>query len=345
MDSLIRSSVLAGFHSLATELGGHPAHLLQDCNLNADVALTDDQYLPLGATVALLERSAEELKCPDFALRLSTRQGLSMLGPLAVLARNARTVASAMQSMSEFMHLVIPALKIRLESLSTKPGLRIYIHIDEPGLFHTRQLHELVMGNGQEIIRMLIGGDDDEHALCMHFPHSPLATANTYAAFFGCPIHFQQSFCAVDLPLSIAQREVIGADDQTGRIAAEYLAQNYEVQRNKIEDKVSHLIRRLLPTGYCKLPVIAKQLHIHPKTLQRHLLKSGKVFDAMVDGERQALLQRYLTQPELPLSQITGLLGYADQSGLNRSCRRWFNKTPKQLRREMLAGEAQSSWS
>ncbi len=43
---------------------------------------------------------------------------------------------------------------------------------------------------------------------------------------------------------------------------------------------------------------------------------------------------KYLAEPRLYLVQIAGLLGYAEQSTLNRSCRRWFDKTPRQYRAE-----------
>ena len=44
------------------------------------------------------------------------------------------------------------------------------------------------------------------------------------------------------------------------------------------------------------------------------------------------LAARYLAEPMLHLSQVAGLLGYAEQSTLNRSCRRWFGMTPRQYR-------------
>ena len=52
----------------------------------------------------------------------------------------------------------------------------------------------------------------------------------------------------------------------------------------------------------------------------------------LIDRERRALAARYLAEPGLHLSQIAGLIGYAEQSTLNRSCRRWFGKTPRQYR-------------
>jgi AraC-like DNA-binding protein len=38
----------------------------------------------------------------------------------------------------------------------------------------------------------------------------------------------------------------------------------------------------------------------------------------------------------LEFSHIAGLLGYTEQSALNRSCRRWFGKTPGECRAQHM---------
>jgi len=52
--------------------------------------------------------------------------------------------------------------------------------------------------------------------------------------------------------------------------------------------------------------------------------------------ERRNSAAKYLAEPQLHLAQITALVGYAEQSTFNRSCRRWFGKTPRQYRAELI---------
>jgi AraC-like DNA-binding protein len=52
----------------------------------------------------------------------------------------------------------------------------------------------------------------------------------------------------------------------------------------------------------------------------------------LIERERREQAARYLAEPGLHLNQIAALLGYTEQSTLNRSCRRWFGKTPRQYR-------------
>ncbi|MGB0955837.1 MAG: helix-turn-helix domain-containing protein [Panacagrimonas sp.] len=59
----------------------------------------------------------------------------------------------------------------------------------------------------------------------------------------------------------------------------------------------------------------------------------------IVDAERRKLAIEHLSQSEMRLSQIVGLLGYGNQSALNRSCQRWFGKSPGAVRESIQRGE------
>jgi hypothetical protein len=98
MGSLIRSSVLWGYDDLVRELGGDPEHFLSRFGIPPGVENQEDAFISFDAYVRMLEASADDLRCPDFGLRLSRWQGLDILGPIAVIARNAQTLLGAFRS-------------------------------------------------------------------------------------------------------------------------------------------------------------------------------------------------------------------------------------------------------
>jgi AraC-like DNA-binding protein len=51
-----------------------------------------------------------------------------------------------------------------------------------------------------------------------------------------------------------------------------------------------------------------------------------------VDETRRDMAHRLLLDTDLSLHQVCRQLGYAEQSVLTRSCRRWFNTTPTAYR-------------
>jgi AraC-like DNA-binding protein len=64
---------------------------------------------------------------------------------------------------------------------------------------------------------------------------------------------------------------------------------------------------------------IAEELAQHPRSLQRQLAAEGVRCNDIIGGERRAHAARYLAVPGLHLQQIAGLVGYSEQSALNRS--------------------------
>jgi AraC-like DNA-binding protein len=70
--------------------------------------------------------------------------------------------------------------------------------------------------------------------------------------------------------------------------------------------------------------------------MQRRLAQEGTSFEVIKEEARRDLAQRYLAQPDLSMSQITLLLGYSEQASFGRSCRRWFDLSPRDMRARLL---------
>jgi AraC-like DNA-binding protein len=68
------------------------------------------------------------------------------------------------------------------------------------------------------------------------------------------------------------------------------------------------------------------------KTLQRRLAANGTTFAELVDQTRRDTAHRLLLDTDMSLNQLCRQLGYAEQSVLTRSCKRWFNTTPTAYR-------------
>ena len=92
MESLLRATAMWGFGDLVRGLGADPEQLQRRFGIAPGAEHEDDALITLQAFARMVEACAAELDCPDFALRLSSYQGLHILGPIAVIARNAQTV-------------------------------------------------------------------------------------------------------------------------------------------------------------------------------------------------------------------------------------------------------------
>jgi AraC-like DNA-binding protein len=332
MGSLIRSTTLWGYHELVRELGGDPESFLLRFRIPPGVEREDDAFIAFDAYVRLLEASADNLDCPDFGLRLAQWQGLDILGPIAVIARNAQTVLDGYQSIARYFYVHSPALRLALAPRTEESTLTFIYEVTEPGLVVV-QGYELSMAIAVRITRLLGGPQALPSAIS--FMHDQQGTAAAYDQALGCPVRFGQTWCGFEISEALADLRIESADPETRRIAAKYLESNYVPPTAALSERVAELARRLLPTGQCSVEAIGDQLAMHPRTLQRGLASEGVRCQDLIDQERRHRATRYLAEPGLQLSQIAGLLGYAEQSTFNRSCRRWFGKTPRQYRAEL----------
>src|SRR5262245_56886814 len=328
MGSLIRASAMQGYPELVRELGGNPAEFLARFGVPAGVVRQPDAFISFASLTGMLEATAEELACPDFGLRLSGLQGMEILGPIAVIARNASTVLGGIEAIARFLYIHSPALKLGARP-SSGSGIEFTYVMTEPGVPYT-QGYELSMAIAVRIIHLL-GGPQAGFEV-VSFPHPQQGSDAAYRDALGCPVRFGQTWCGFELSAQMAARRIENADPETQRIATKYLEATYLPASAPLSDRVAELSRRLLPTGQCSAEAIADELAMHPRTLQRRLADEGVRCADIIDRERRAQAARYLAEPGLHLSQIAGLLGYAEQSALNRSCRRWFGKTPRQCR-------------
>jgi len=333
MGSLIRATNLWGFTDLVRELGGDPEELLGRFNIPVAIEQDHDAFVSFRSAAHLVEVTAEELGCPDFALRLSRWQGLDILGPIAVIARNEQTVRDGLLAVARYLYIHSPALKLEIEPSTTGQDLNFNYEITEPGLAQLRQCYELSMANFSRIVGLLAG--PDTHLGLVSLMHEQVGPMSSYEDTLACPVRFGQSRYTFQVPASLAAKPIDSADETTRRIATKYLESEFVPVESTLADQVAALSRALLPVGHCTTEAIAEQLAMHPRTLQRRLAEDGVRCQDIIDVERQRQAVRYLAEPRLYLGQIARMLGFAEQSSLNRACLRWFGKTPRQYRAEL----------
>ena len=63
-----------------------------------------------------------------------------------------------------------------------------------------------------------------------------------------------------------------------------------------------------------------------------HLRSEGATFNAIVKEIRSELAARYLSDPDLSISEVGFLLGYSEPSAFQRAFRSWYSCTPSEFR-------------
>ncbi len=327
--AMVRARALRGYRHLVADLGGDSTRLLRRAGIRVSALDQLTALVSFEAMIDLLESSAAELGCPDFGLRLAERQDLAIVGTLAVAMRYSATVGDALRCASQHLDSYNPAVGFSIGS-SGQPGqVRLDFHVHEhPGGWAQTAEHGL--GLGWRTVSML----SERRCLLrgVWFPHPAQGSAAGYRSRFDAPLSFDAGRAALTLDAADLDRPISGHNSELHDAATHYLDSHTQPRQDSCRAQVRQIIEELLGTGSCSCQQVADTLHIHPRTLQRRLREEGTTFEDIKDQTRRDLAQRYLAHPEVPLTQVTALLDYREQSALGRSVQRWFHTTPGSLR-------------
>jgi AraC-like DNA-binding protein len=326
--SVVRGTALSNYPSLVTELGGDPAGLLRSARVREQDVGNYDAFISFRAAIRAMESAAEATATPDFGRRLAQRQGIEILGPVGVAARTAATVADALAIFNAFMAAYSPVIAINIGPLADPQRSFIALQFlleDAPPYAQTM---ELALGVSLRVFRLLMGANYT--GLAVHLPHDPLTPQASYVQYFGCKAYFAQRTAGYTVRTADLSRP-LSRDDVAHRAVVDYLSSITPVGAGIVES-VRTIVRQLLPTGAATLEVVAAQFYLHPKTLQRRLADEATTFVALVDQVRKDTADRYLRTTGISLPHLACELGYAEQSVLTRSCKRWFGAEPNAYR-------------
>lgn len=337
MTAMVRIGALRGYRDLARALGRRPDRLLRKYHIPPALLAEEDAMVPLRSFVHLLEFSAQQFDCPDFGLRLGASQDIGVLGPLAVGMQHAGTMADALGFASRFLFVQSPAIAFTVrEKCPGRPGLaelRFELLLERPPV--ARQFMDLSLAATHRIARLLGGpAYAPEEA---HIPHAPAAGLAAYSRLFGCPVMTEMPSASLLLPAKVLRTSTHSANPGLVHMAESYLTTLFPKPGQALSGRVRSALRQVLGTPLADKAGIASMLALHPRTLQRRLAEEGASFDRIRDEVRRDLAQRYLFETNMPLIQVVSMLGLSEPAALTRMCRRWFDRTPSQIRREMPA--------
>lgn len=325
----VRARSLTGFAELVRRHGGDPEALLQQVGIAA--AILDDPELsfPLVHFAAVLDVAAHALGMPDFGAQLASGQDVSVLGPVALIARHASTVQEAMQGVIRYMPYHSPGAAVQLVDHGEQIALELNYDVSVQG-GGKRQLTELSYLVSLAGLRMMseLEGKDWQ----LSFEHAPSLSPARYRRIFACKVLWNQPRSqlliprsVLDIPIDAANPELLAATERSVR----NLIRSHPLDLGR---QVETLAQRLLPTGNCTLPLLAGQLGMPGYKLQRCLARQGLHFEDIIDNLRRTRVESLLAQAHIPLTEVAFLLGYGDPSSLTRACHRWFGQSPKALR-------------
>ncbi len=330
---IVHGSTLRNFPDLVADLGGDASQLLHHVGINAVDLGQGGSGISYRGMIQLIEHAAAVLQCPDFGMRLATRQGGALLlGPLGSVMRHSRTFGEALDYVRTHSYAHSLAVNFRIDREPDAAAIFVAHDILLDGSPVKTQTIEKLLLDGAFTVRTITDGKVRPRRV--HFRHRPHSPLNLYRRHFGCEVRFGQEddgmfYFDRDLACPIVNPDA-GAYQQ----ATSFIERRFTRRRPPVKVQARGLILRLMTGGDCSNERVAAELNLHPRTLHRRLAMEGTSFRQVLDEVRRDRLVYYAQQTDLCFASISERLGFTEQAVMTKSCNRWFAMSPSRLRAE-----------
>ena len=311
--------------SLIRQMNCEPLSILEEAEVSPETLSRPQNRIAHDVVIRLLNIASNRTACPHFGLIVGRAWALSHLGLLGDLMANSPTVGASLQELVLFQHLnsdAAVAFMLKGEVV-TELGYTFYM----PLVDDTSQFYAAVLAAATNFIRELCGPDWSPSEVL--FPYTEPGNVDPYLMHFRAPVHFNSTRCALRLPTRNLKERVRNAKAESLQVAR---CRAREIGRNSIIDTVSRTIRTLLLHGISSGDDVARSLSMQRRTLNRRLRSENVTFQELLDRVRYAVARELIQSSDVPLSNISRALGYADTESFFRAYRRWTGETPDALR-------------
>jgi AraC-like DNA-binding protein len=280
-------------------------------------------------TALLLIAAENKSGDPGFGLKAGQYFVPSAFGPLGYSMMTSTTLLDALQRTVQFTSTVTEGTKVRLVCDDNTGFLEISMpsyHLEV-----ARLVDDFMMTCILSAFRWLLGRHFNP--LRVDFMHAEPQSTLNYVQVFGHKPVFSTPRCGFLFSRVQLDSRVIFADAAMADIHDQYAASklSYPIS-TPLVPHLLRIIRQKLHHGEPTLALVAEQLNVSERTLQRRLKQENQSFHELVDVARRKLLELLLADNSLPFKEVANQLGFADQSSFTRAVHRWYGQSPKGLR-------------
>jgi AraC-like DNA-binding protein len=283
--------------------------------------LTDPYAVaPMARYIALFEDAASILGEPCLGARLGAASKPADIGPMGVLFSISPTIKAGFRRMAKFVNAVQGA---------TQSGLiedgETYVwsyRLTDPAMWPRRQDSEYSIAATVELVRSSF--HRGWSPLEVHFEHAGPRDPVPLEKIFRAPLRFGQSSNRIVMTKAGADKihraEDMGLTAMLERHIADIVGDTDH--EPTLAEKVSALIALYLGHRPISTAVLAEELGMSARTLQRRLAEQGLSLRGLVREHRRRLMEQKLAE-HMPKARIAEALGYADGTVFWRAAKAW----------------------
>jgi AraC-like DNA-binding protein len=242
------------------------------------------------------------------------------------------TLGSALTRAFRFYDLVTDDLHFALEEDQEFATISLSLAHPEFDRFH--YLHEWWLLIWPHFSSWLIGEEIPVNSVDL--PHEPGNALDEYPQAFWGPCRFSREQGRLQFPARFLQRRIVRGPHEL----AELFTSNsidlvstpgvHRSWRTLIKAKMKEYLFKT--ENLLSIEDLAREFNMSSQTLRRRLDDDGISFRALKDEVRREVILKWLSEPDIPIGEVSLRAGFAERNGLVRAVRSWVGVSPKEYR-------------
>jgi len=315
------------------DFGKDAGPILAQAGTTPEQAYNDSIPLEVSKQVRILNLAAQELGDELLGFHLGRDFDLREIGLLYYVIASSEGLADAIRNAERFSEIMNDGVRLHFRQDDRAAAIALdYVNVDRHS---DRHQIEFWLVTVMRICRQIT----DTRLVPRHLRvrHNRDAIPAEFRTFFGTDVEFGARADEFVFPAPVASLPIAKRDNYLNNLLRRYADEALAARPRhfgRFRSAVEDTLAQLLPHGKASASKVAQQLGMSTRTLARKLNAEGAAFADILDQLRSALAQRYLSERELPISEIGWLLGYSEVSSFTHAFKRWTGKTPRQFRSE-----------
>ena len=316
-------------------LGLNTNEILKAAKLEHAVLQDPDARIPLEQVDALWKKAYELSNDSNLALHAIEVLPVGAYRVIDFLATSAPTIGEALAKVSDYFPIINAV--VRLPYMVGDREVTFGMEAPSRPATITRPYAEYTLA--AVFLRTRVATNQAFPLIRVEFSHARPPDTREHERIFGCPVVFGADACRMTIARDVWDTPRTGSDPALFSVLETHAKMLLDQVPNPddIVSRVREAIEAELRGGDPSLESIAKTLAMSPRTLQRRLRDHGVLFNDVLDELRFRAAKSYLAQRDVAGTEVAYLLGFAEQSSLNRAFKRWSGQTPSEFRRRVAA--------
>jgi AraC-like DNA-binding protein len=288
-----------------------------------------DARVPVSVDLALWAEAQRLSGDECFGLHVAERLRPGAFDVLSYTMRTSATLEGAFERLVRFNRLLHDVADLRLGRDGAEARLTVRLLPDG----NPRQLGEFALAAFTLFSRDATGVDVMPRAV--EFSHAEPADTAEHRRIYRAPVFFARPETTLVLPRGALELPMRQADPNLCTVLERQLHEL--LARLPTGESLLDRLRRQIAAQLCggdpTVEAVARRMFMSPRTLHRRLREAGTSYRLVLEGLRQDLAARYLSEDRLSIADAAYLLGFSEASAFHRSFKRWTGRTPADYRR------------